>query len=884
LKIAWFTPFYTESAIGQVSKLVCEELQNTCEVDVFAFEQGQTIASSVPVVKFSPVDFDVRRLEAYDHVVYNMGNYARNHREVWQVMQRHAGILLLHDQIMQNFFHQITLMPEFGGHAVTGEQDYLKLMRTCYGEQGEAAGKALFTSYMGDKQERIWLSEAAMVYPLFEPLLAKATAVFSHAAFFIERIKEKFYGPAGYAYLPYLPDPLHSDAGIPPEFRDESRALVVSTGIVHPVKRIAQVAEVLLENPDIARRLQYVVIGAYGGPYGDYLNSLARGPLKGCLNLLGYQPQHVMEAFLREADFCINLRYPNSEICSKSLIEQMAFENPVIVLDRSIFDELPDECVVKIRIKNEQPELASAFRLLLDNPDQRQQIGSHAVEFVRKNCTPAIYASRFQSFLESIPAAVAGRRLVTETIQLNRMALRDLSFNQQSAPWVVDAAWRELSRVCGAVSSSRSGRRVLGVWFGFPYAVSLRREGITRFILYMLLALLERHEVDCELWTYSFNEQEIRSGFEPLLTNRELKGRLRIVTEKNYKEVLDVPVYARELPNPINASLDNLADLAREYSNAACFMTAIVYLDNVIGTGKPIFVPVHDLGIHVHYDDFITMDPLYKARHVDIRSRAEHLARSGAFMFSESEHVRREQLLKHISSIHAGHTDVIYFPVFLPERIDEHILDEKDVREKFHLSKDYIFYPTQVRPYKNVLILVEALSLLQQRNLDIELVLTGRPADVPEVEAAIEKHRLKDAVVCLSSVKEHELFSLYRYATVVAVPTLFEGGFPLQAGEALYMQTPLVLSDIPVVRERIEFCALSPEHCGLELFDPQSPEACADALENVIRNRDSILASQKRFRDQFLSYTWEHAAARYYRLFFGPDRIDAKEEPGQQAA
>jgi len=868
LKIAWFTPFHTESAIGQVSKLVCEELQKSSEVHVFASEPNETIPTSVPVINFSPFKFDTGQLDQYDRVVFNMGNYARNHREVWEVMQQYPGILLLHDQIIQNFFQQITMMSEFGGDPQQGEREYLRLMRTCYGEQGEAAGKARFASYMGENKERIWLSEAAMAYPLFEPLLTKATAVFSHAAFFIEKIKEHFYGPTGYAYLPYAPDSLQADATIPSEFKNKSKALVVATGIVHPVKRIARVAEMLVANPDIAKRVQFVVIGNYGGPHGAYLNSLTEGPLKDCLYLLDYQPQEVMEAFLREADFCVNLRYPNSEICSKSLIEQMAFENPVIVLDQGIFNEIPDSSVVRIKLENELPELENAFRSLLDDPDQQLEIGRQAVNFVQENCTPAVYASRFKSFLESIPTTVAMNRLVNDVVQLNRMALSDLSFNQQNAPWIVDTTWHELNKVCCASSSKQPSNRVIGIWFGFPYAVRLRREGITRFMLYMLLALLERYAVDCEIWTYSFNEEEIQAGFELLLKKSEFEGRVRVVTEKNYREVLNIPSYKRELPLNINESLDNLAYLAREYSRAACFVTAIVYLDNVIGTGKPLFVPVHDLGIHVHYDDFVSMDPLYKARHVDIRSRAENLARSGAFMFSESEHVRREQVLRYIAGIDHTHTDMIYFPVFLPENIEEHIMDEKDVRQKFGLKKPYIFYPTQVRPYKNVALLVEALAILRDRNIDVELVLTGNPSDLPEVDAAIKRHKLSDRIIGLSSIKEHELFSLYRYSAVVAVPTLFEGGFPLQAGEALYMNTPLVVSDIPLVRERIEFCGMSSENSGLELFDPQSPSVLANALEKVLQNRERALASQKRFRDKFLSYSWNDAAAKYYKLFF----------------
>lgn len=868
MKIAWFTPFDTQSAIGQVSKLVCEELQKSAEVHVFAAEQGETIPSSVPVIKFNPLTFDIGQLAKYDHVIYNMGNYARNHKEVWEVMQRSPGILLLHDQVMQNFFHQITMMPEFGGDPWQGEREYLKMMRACYGEQGEVAGKALYNSYMGGNKERIWLSDAAMAYPLFEPLLTKATAVFSHAAFFIDMIKEHFYGPTGYAYLPYVPDAQQTDATFPSEFKNESKALVVATGIVHPVKRINRVAEMLLANAHIARRVQFVVIGNYGGPHGNYLKSLAEGPLKDCLYLLGYQPQEVMETFLREADFCVNLRYPNSEICSKSLIEQMAFENPVIVLDQGIFEEIPDNSVVRIKLENELPELEKAFRSLLEDPEQRLEIGRQALNFVEENCTPEIYTSRFKSFLESIPAAVARNNLVNNTIQLNRTALSDLSFNQQNAPWVVDTTWRELSRVCGASSSKQSGKQVIGIWFGFPYAVSLRREGITRFTLYMLLGLLERYAVDCEIWTYSFNEEEIRAGFDLLLKKSEFANRVRVVTEKNYRKVLNIPSYERELPINVNEAIDNLAYLAREYSRAACFMTAIVYLDNVIGTGKPLFVPVHDLGIHVHYDDFVSMDPLYKARHVDIRSRAENLARSGAFMFSESEHVLHEQVLRHIAGIDHTHTDMIYFPVFLLENVDEHILDEKDVRQKFGLKKPYIFYPTQVRPYKNVIVLVEALAILRDRSIDVELVLTGNPSDVPEVDESIKGHKLSDRIVCLSSIKEDELFSLYRYSATVAVPTLFEGGFPLQAGEALYMNTPLVVSDIPLVRERIEFCGMSPENSGLELFDPKDSRALADALERVLQSREHALASQKRFRDKFLSYSWNDAADKYYKLFF----------------
>jgi glycosyltransferase involved in cell wall biosynthesis len=267
------------------------------------------------------------------------------------------------------------------------------------------------------------------------------------------------------------------------------------------------------------------------------------------------------------------------------------------------------------------------------------------------------------------------------------------------------------------------------------------------------------------------------------------------------------------------------------------------------------------------------MDPLYKARHVDIRSRAENLARSGAFLFCESEHVRRTQVLNYITSITESRTDVVYFPVFVHDNLDKHLLAEKEIRQKFGLNNPYLFYPTQVRPYKNVNILIESLSILRDRNIDIDLVLTGKPTDVSTVESSINRHKLNERVISLPTVKENELFSLYRYAAVATIPTLFEGGFPLQAMEALYIGTPLVLSDIPVVRERIEFCGMTVENCGLELFDPNSPLECADAIQKVLVNREKALASQMNFKEKFLTYTWKDAAAKYYQLFFKPEIV-----------
>jgi glycosyltransferase involved in cell wall biosynthesis len=92
---------------------------------------------------------------------------------------------------------------------------------------------------------------------------------------------------------------------------------------------------------------------------------------------------------------------------------------------------------------------------------------------------------------------------------------------------------------------------------------------------------------------------------------------------------------------------------------------------------------------------------------------------------------------------------------------------------------------------------------------------------------------------------------LYLMAGCVVVPTLYEG-FGLPVIEAMGRGTPVVCSDIPVLREVAGDAALR--------FDPRRPSTIADAilavLEDGERARGLIAAGRHRVR----RYTWERSA------------------------
>ena len=57
---------------------------------------------------------------------------------------------------------------------------------------------------------------------------------------------------------------------------------------------------------------------------------------------------------------------------------------------------------------------------------------------------------------------------------------------------------------------------------------------------------------------------------------------------------------------------------------------------------------------------------------------------------------------------------MIPFPVFMSERVQDEILSERELRERFRLTDPYLFYPSQIRPHKNVGRLLEAFSIVRE--------------------------------------------------------------------------------------------------------------------------------------------------------------------------
>ena len=130
------------------------------------------------------------------------------------------------------------------------------------------------------------------------------------------------------------------------------------------------------------------------------------------------------------------------------------------------------------------------------------------------------------------------------------------------------------------------------------------------------------------------------------------------------------------------------------------------------------------------------------------------------------------------------------------------------------------------KPHKNLVTLAQAWGSFGD-HAPLRLVSCG-PEDPrnPRLGPLAEKFGARDVTV-LGRVDEDELEWLYRHATALLFPTLYEGfGFPLL--EAFTHGVAAIASDIPTLREVGEGAAM--------FVDPKDPAAWAEAVRQVARD------------------------------------------------
>ncbi len=386
MRIAWVSPFSSQSSIGRRSEEIVGELSKVCDVDLWHPQTEDERPTAVPRRRFVRAsDVDPAELARYDMVAYNMGNYLPFHGEIYKLAVGTPGVVVLHDLVLHHFF------AAYYFEELRQPTGYRDAMARLYGHRG----KKLAEGIIAGSQPRVWERDEVVDFPMFEDALTGAYGVIAHSDFLVERVRKVFAGPV--QKIPLCCELSSADSGTRGDLDvPAGRPLIVTVGHVNPNKRIDSVLRALAA---VERPFSYVIAGPFDGPYQRRLQGIVDdNGLNKSVTFLGYVSDNLLHAYLRHADLCINLRYPAFEGSSGSIVEEMWHGKATIVTNTGFYRELPDDTVHKISHENEIAELTAAIRLFLGDPEERHRLGQRALAHARTQFHPAQYAHRVLEF------------------------------------------------------------------------------------------------------------------------------------------------------------------------------------------------------------------------------------------------------------------------------------------------------------------------------------------------------------------------------------------------------------------------------------------------------------------------------------------------------
>ncbi len=262
----------------------------------------------------------------------------------------------------------------------------------------------------------------------------------------------------------------------------------------------------------------------------------------------------------------------------------------------------------------------------------------------------------------------------------------------------------------------------------------------------------------------------------------------------------------------------------------------------------------HDLQ-HLHYPEYFGPE-VCKAREVVYRAACEE----AVAVVPEAE-CTRQDIIRHYG-IDPGKIHVVYAgsPTEAYAPLDPAVVAR--TARKYALPDRFCLYPADLLAHKNHIRLLEGLARWRDvHDSPLALICAGRKTDHwAAVDAAARSLGLSgDRVRFLGYVgAPAEMRSLYSLARFVIFPSLFEGaGLPVM--EAFHEGTPVACARATAL----------PEYAGdgALLFDPESPEAIAEALERMDGDADLRQRLRRLGAERVQSLTWKNAARQFREIY-----------------
>lgn len=396
MRMVIFTPALKASAIGRSTSLITQALAKKGHAVVVvrsedaSLMQAETHDFGVELMPWTVSGRIADVVRDADVLVYQIGDNYAYHCGALEWLSRAPGVICLHDFFLGNLFL---------GWAQNHMAEAMKTLGAWYGDKVASA-------YFGHGSSEQFIEATKVMAPMIEWICSMAYGVITHSGWGVQRVLDSCAGPVHVVPLAYDAPASESLLNNSVKRRNPTEEFkVLTVGHVNPNKRAESVIRAVGSSAVLRGNTTYRLVGLIQPKAVERLAFLATS-LQVKLVISGEVDSDTLLQEIEQAHAICCLRWPSLEAASASAIEAMLYGKPVIVTDTGFYSELPSDCLRKIQVQNEIPELQRELEQLFLNEDERLRLGAKAAEWAAVTFSAENYANHL------IDVSIAAHRAV----------------------------------------------------------------------------------------------------------------------------------------------------------------------------------------------------------------------------------------------------------------------------------------------------------------------------------------------------------------------------------------------------------------------------------------------------------------------------------------
>lgn len=182
------------------------------------------------------------------------------------------------------------------------------------------------------------------------------------------------------------------------------------------------------------------------------------------------------------------------------------------------------------------------------------------------------------------------------------------------------------------------------------------------------------------------------------------------------------------------------------------------------------------------------------------------------------------------------------------------------VMRKFSLQeKKYFVFIGTLQHHKNLINLIDAFSIFHKSYPEYKLVLVGKKDNVwKQVQTNMRRNGLSEHIVITNHVSEIEKVSILSKAVCLCLISFEEGfGFPILEAQSLGI--PVIVSDIPALRETAGL--------GAQIVDPHDIIDISEKMDSILSETNLSEKLVELGRKNLYRFSWQLAAKETLKVY-----------------